>query len=49
VLRALDLYATTRLDVGDALLIAAMEEGAVDLHSYDRHFDRIPGITRREP
>lgn len=50
VLRALDLYATTRLDVSDALLVAAMEqEGAVDLYSYDRHFDRIAGITRQEP
>ena len=50
VLRALDLYATTRLDFGDALLVAAMEEeGADDLYSYDRHFDQIVGISRREP
>lgn len=50
VLRALDLYATTRLNFSDALLVAAMEqEGAVDLDSYDRHFDRIAGITRRAP
>lgn len=50
VLRALDLYATTRLDFSDALLVAAMEqEGAAALYSYDRHFDRIAGIARREP
>lgn len=50
VRRALDLYATTRLDFSDALLVAAMEEeGAVELYSYDQHFDRIGGITRREP
>ncbi len=50
VLLALDLYATTRLDFGDALLGAAMErEGGGDLFSYARHFDRIAGISRREP
>lgn len=50
VMRALDLYATTQLDFSDALLVAAMEqEGAANLYSFDRHFDRIDGITRREP
>jgi len=50
VLRALDRYATTRLDFSDALLVAAMEqEGSADLYSYDRHFDRVAGIARREP
>ncbi len=50
VLRALDLYAMAGLDFGDALLVAAMErEGTGDLYSYDRHFDRIAGVTRREP
>jgi len=50
VRRALDLYAATRLDFSDALLIAAMEEeGIAELYSYDQHFDLIDGITRREP
>ena len=50
VLRALDLYATTRLDFSDALLVAAMEqEGVGDLYAYDTHCDRIAGITRPEP
>ena len=50
VLRALDLYATTNLDFGDAFIVATMEQhGARDLYSYDTHFDRIPGIVRRTP
>ncbi len=50
VVRALSLYGGTALDFGDALLVATMErEGARDLYSYDRDFDRFPQITRREP
>jgi len=50
VLRALDLYAITRLDFGDALIVAAMEQtGAATLYSYDLHVDRVVGIVRREP
>jgi predicted nucleic acid-binding protein len=50
VLRALDLYASTRLDFGDTLIIASMEQqGSHLLYSYDTDFDRIEGITRREP
>jgi uncharacterized protein len=50
VLRALDLYASTRLDFGDTLIIASMEQqGSHLLYSYDTDFDRIQGITRREP
>lgn len=50
VLRALDLYGTTRLDFGDASLVAAMERsGAKMPYSYDRHFDRVAGIHRQEP
>lgn len=38
------------LDFGDALLVAAMErEGATDLYSFDRDFDRFPWLNRREP
>jgi len=50
VLRALDLYASTKLDFGDALIIASMEQqGSQVLYSYDADFDRFEGITRREP
>lgn len=50
VLRALELYGSTRLDFGDALIVAAMEQaGAQVLYSYDTGFDRLPQITRREP
>lgn len=51
VLRALDLYAShSRLDFEDALIVAHMErQGLHELISYDRDFDRIPGIVRIEP
>ncbi|MBI3977214.1 MAG: PIN domain-containing protein [Chloroflexi bacterium] len=50
VLQALDLYATTRLDFGDALIATSMQqEGSTLLYSYDQDFDRLPGITRRSP
>jgi len=50
VLRALDLYASTRLDFGDTLIIASMEQqGSHLLYSYETDFDRIQGITQREP
>ncbi|MDA8216645.1 MAG: PIN domain-containing protein [Dehalococcoidales bacterium] len=50
VLRALDLYATTKIDFGDALLVASMaQRGSAILYSYDADFDRIPIVTRRSP
>lgn len=50
VRRALDIFAQTRLDFGDAMLVAAMEvAGVAVLYSYDRDFDRLPQVTRREP
>jgi predicted nucleic acid-binding protein len=50
VLQALDLYASTKLDFGGALIIASMQQqGSQVLYSYDTDFDRIKGITRREP
>jgi predicted nucleic acid-binding protein len=50
VLRALHLFATTNLDFGDALLVAAVERtGATVLYSYDRDYDRIPTVNRQEP
>jgi predicted nucleic acid-binding protein len=50
VLQALAIYPSTRLDFGDAMIVAAMlQEQAPRLYSYDRDFDRVPGITREEP
>lgn len=50
VLRALELYATTHLDFGDLLIVASMEqEQEQTLYSYDKGFDRIRSISRREP
>lgn len=50
VLRALSLYGSINVDFGDAMILASMEHDGSDiLYSYDADFDRIPGITRREP
>jgi predicted nucleic acid-binding protein len=50
LLRALDIYAATALDFGDAMIVATMERaGATTIYSYDHDFDRIPAITRSEP
>jgi predicted nucleic acid-binding protein len=49
--RALDIYANQpAFDFEDALLIAYMQrvKGA-ELYSYDRDFDREPGVRRIEP
>ncbi len=50
VLDALDVYAATKLDFGDALIVASMRlAGSELLYSYDRDFDRISGISSRGP
>ena len=51
VLRALDLYsAHSQLDFEDCLTVAQIEQQQIEtLMSYDRGFDRIPGIVRQEP
>jgi predicted nucleic acid-binding protein len=51
VRRAIDLYgAYAQLDFEDALAVAHMERlGIKEIVSFDRDFDRIPGITRVEP
>ena len=50
VLRALDLFGTTHLDFGDAMIVAAMQQaGSQVVYSYDADFDRVKGITRKEP
>ena len=50
VLRALDLFGGTRLDFGDAMIVATMERaGVATLYSYDGDFDRFSTIQQREP
>ena len=49
--RALDLYASTpALDFVDALAVAHMQHARIDtIVTFDRDFDRVPGIRRRDP
>lgn len=50
LLRALEIYGGSNLDFGDALIVAAMHEaGSEAVFSFDRDFDRLPGISRIEP
>jgi predicted nucleic acid-binding protein len=51
VLSALAIYAaTSQLDFGDAMIIAAMRESNASIvYAYDTHYDRIVGITRHQP
>jgi predicted nucleic acid-binding protein len=50
-LRALDIYAAHRfLDFEDALAVAHMERQQIaEIVTYDRDFDRVPGVKRSEP
>lgn len=48
--RIFDIYVDHRIDFIDAYHAALAEhEGDVEIGSYGRHFDRIPGIRRVEP
>ena len=50
VLLALTLYARQNVDFVDALLSVHMQRAGVpDLVSYDKHFDRLPGVRRQTP
>ncbi len=49
-LRALDLYFTFSLDFEDAIIVAQMERQKIkEIYTYDRDFDRVPGVKRLEP
>ncbi len=49
-LRALEVYAVTNLDFEDCLSLAHMERLKIKtILSYDRDFDRLKTIQRREP
>ena len=48
--RVLDIYIDRRVSLGDAQQIELMEHmGLNEIISFDKDFDRIPGITRVEP
>jgi predicted nucleic acid-binding protein len=50
LIEALALFAEHNVDFADALLAARMRRrGTTDVVSFDRHFDRLPGIRRVEP
>jgi uncharacterized protein len=49
-IRIFELYVDYNLAFGDAYIAAEMERfGATELYSFDRQFNRVPGITRLEP
>jgi predicted nucleic acid-binding protein len=48
--RVFDLYVTTPLSFADAFHAALAERlGGGTIVSFDRHFDRVPGLQRVEP
>lgn len=47
---ALDIYVENRIDWTDAFAASQMiAQGITEIVSFDKHFDRIKGITRIEP
>ena len=50
ILTALDLYTSTSLHFGDAMIVASMQQlGSETVYSYDTGFDQVSGITRLSP
>lgn len=50
VLLALVWYHEKNIDFADALVAAkALTHGEPEVYSFDRHFNRIPGLLRLEP
>lgn len=50
IMRALDFFVTHNIGFGDAFAAASMlEEGVPVIYSFDAHFERVKGITRKEP
>ena len=47
---AIASYRSGKMDFADALLAArALSRGQHEIYSFDRDFDRIPGVERRDP
>ena len=50
VLAALDVFAETGVDFGDAMIVASMRgSNSTELYSYDADFDRFSDLVRRVP
>jgi len=50
ILSALDLYANSNLDFGDAMLaVLTQQSSEKTIYSYDHDFDKIEGMVRKEP
>ena len=50
LMRALEIYATTNVDFGDAIIAASMGQAASEtIYSFDQDFDKRLGITRIQP
>jgi uncharacterized protein len=50
LLDALTIYRKKNLDFADALIsMTALRQGPLFVYSFDRHFDRVEGITRLKP
>lgn len=49
VREALDVFAASTVDFGDAMIAALASSQSLPVVSYDRDFDRLSGVTRREP
>ena len=50
ILNALTMYSKKNIDYIDAVnALILKERGIEELYSYDKHFDRIEGLTRLEP
>jgi predicted nucleic acid-binding protein len=48
--RALEVYATTILDLADAYLVAVVERHKnTDIMSFDKDFKKLPHVPHREP
>ena len=48
LLAALSLFADKNVDFADALVAVHMDRAGVqEIFSFDRHFDRLPGVIRR--
>lgn len=50
ILKALDLYERTNLDIEDCIFAEHVRRGQLDgIYSFDRGFDRLPDVRRIEP
>jgi predicted nucleic acid-binding protein len=49
MIESLELFATTKIDFADCYLAAASKMDHTAVVSFDRDFDKIPGVTRKPP